>query len=299
MANVAGALLEIIEEERAAGPLARRRRLFRETPQRTAVRWVLGTAYACHPKRIADVPRLLRLMGTDIAQGGTRVPRVAGIASQPDGFAGVCRDISAERILAAACKGFYPWSHIGPLKWWNPSQRMVLFLPEHHIAKRLRPIMRKTPWRVTFDTAFEQVIKACSEPRSNRSHALTWITPQIMRLYTQLHDQGHAHSVEVWDEHGHLVGGSYGLAVGRVFITESLFFRVPNASKIGLHVLNHHLAKWGFAVNDNKAWSDAMAAMGYRLIPRDEYLRVLGEATTSETRRGKWRVEDSPAVVAG
>lgn len=298
MANVAGVFLDIIAEESTESTLARRSRIFRETPQQTLRRWILGTVYACHPKRIAHLPALAWHTASDVARGGTPVPTKATLRDRPDGFAGVCGAITPARIMAAGREGFYPWCHVGPLKWWSPSQRMVLAFADHHIAKRFRPILRKTPWRVTFDTAFEDVIKACAEPRTNRAHALTWITPQIMRLYTQLHDQGHAHSVEVWDENDQLIGGVYGLAVGSVFVTESLFFRESNASKIALHVLNHHLAKWGFVVNDNKAWSGAMEQMGYRLIPRADYEQIVFEHTLHDRHKGKWKLEDTPAVIA-
>ncbi len=298
MANVAGTFLEIIAEEGEESTAARRRRLFRETPKEKLIRWVMGTAYACQPKRAADVPFLLWNMATDMARGGTRIPSEATTHARPENFAGVCRDISPKTIVAAAQGGYFPWAHVGPLKWWTRPQRMVLFLNEHHIGKRFRPILRKTPWRVTFDTAFDDVIKACAEPRTNRAHALTWITPQIMQLYSRLHDEGHAHSVEVWDEGGNLIGGVYGVAIGSVFVTESLFFRESNASKIALHVLNHHLAKWGFVVNDNKAWSGAMEQMGYRLIPRAAYEDILTEHALHDRHKGKWTLEDTPAAIA-
>jgi leucyl/phenylalanyl-tRNA--protein transferase len=275
----------------------RRALLFRETPAETARRWVLGLAYALQPSRIGDVPFLLLGMGVDALRGGTRIPEPDRTLSRPDTFGGICRDISPETILEAGRRGFYPWCHIGPLKWWTRAERMVLLMPEHHIAKRFRPMMKKSSWRVTFDTAFDEVIRACAEPRSNRGHALTWITPQIMRLYAELHRQGHAHSVEVWDEAGRLIGGGYGLAVGRVFITESQFFREPNASKMGYHVLNHHLAKWGFALNDNKGWTDATEKMGFRLIPRAAFEALLAEHAHAPLPTGTWKVEDDIRTV--
>lgn len=299
VANVAGAFLDFIAEASEESMLKRRRRIFREMPLKTVQRWLLGTAYAFHPKRIADLPPLVWYAVADLIRGGTSVPSATTLRDRPDGFAGVCRAISPAGIMAAGREGFYPWCHVGPLKWWSPRERMVLSFEDHHIAKRFRPILRKTPWRVTFDTAFDDVVKACAAPRTNRAHALTWITPQIMRLYAQLHDQGHAHSVEVWDEQGQLIGGVYGLAIGKVFVTESLFFRESNASKIALHVLNHHLAKWGFIVNDNKAWSGIMEQMGYRLIPRADYNRIVAEHARNDLLKGKWKIEDSPAAIAG
>lgn len=298
MANVAGVFLDIIAEEGQESTFARRRRIFRETPRQTLTRWILGTVYALHPKRIGHFPALAWHAATDVLRGGTPVPSTATLRDAPDGFAGICAGISTKRIIAAGRQGFFPWCHVGPLKWWSPSQRMVLHFAEQHVGKRFRPVLRKTPWRVTFDTAFDQVIKACAEPRTNRAHALTWVTPQIMQLYSRLHDEGHAHSVEVWDEQNNLIGGVYGVAIGNVFVTESLFFRESNASKIALHVLNHHLAKWGFVVNDNKAWSGAMESMGYRLIPRAEYETVLAAHAQHDRQKGKWALEDTPAAIA-
>ena len=246
MANVAASFLEIIAEDSEESALARRRRLFRETPKEKLLRWTMGTAYACHPKRIADLPFLLWDMAADISRGGTKIPSDATTRPRPDTFAGVCRDITPERIIAAARRGFFPWCHLGPLKWWTRRERMVLHLGEHHIAKRLRRDMRKTDYRVTFDEAFDEVIKACAEPRKGRPLGLTWITPKIMRLYAALHDLGFAHSFEVWSADGSLIGGGYGIAIGRVFYTESQFSRESNTSKMGFASLNYHLAKWGY-----------------------------------------------------
>jgi leucyl/phenylalanyl-tRNA--protein transferase len=298
LANVAGTFLEIIADEGEESAATRRARLFRETPKEKLLRWVMGTAYACQPKRIADVPYLLWNMAADIARGGTRVPTNATTHARPEIFAGVCRDITPQSVVAAARGGFFPWAHVGPLKWWTRPERMVLFLDERHIAKRLRRDMRKTTYRVTFDEAFDEVIKACAEPRKGRPLGLTWITPKIMRLYSALHDVGIAHSFEVWSEDGRLVGGGYGIAVGRVFYTESQFSRETNTSKMGFASFNHHLAKWGFLVNDGKDYTSTIDAMGFRSIPRAEFEQILSEHGTQTPRSGRWTVEDDLAAVA-
>ena len=258
----------------------------------------MGTAYACHPKRAFDLPFLLWLTLADLARGGTLIPDPANTHSRPDTFGGICRDISPDTILAAARLGFFPWCHLGPLKWWTRQERMVLFLDEQHIAKRLRRDMRKSPYRVTFDCAFDEVIKACAGPRKGRPRGLTWITPQIMQLYAALHDQGHAHSFEVWSPDGELVGGGYGLAVGRVFFTESQFSRASNTSKMGFAVLNHHLAKWGYVLNDGKDFTPTIDAMGFRAIPRVEFEALLAEHAHVGGRSGPWTVEADLATVA-
>jgi leucyl/phenylalanyl-tRNA--protein transferase len=283
--------------QRDSGNADPRAARFRESASETMRRWLLGVGYICHPTRIADLPYLAAYTLADMARGGTRVPDQSATHSRPDTLGGVCRDICPETVLAAARLGFYPLAHIGPLKWWTKAQRLVLFLPERHIPKTMRPVLRKTPWRVTFDTAFDQVVKACAAPRANRAHTLTWITPKMMRLYAELHEQGHAHSVEVWSEDGRLIGGSYGLAVGRTFVTESLFYRESNASKVAQHVLNHHLAKWGYVLNDSKVYSALMEAMGSRFIPRAEFEGALAQHAHSGGRPGSWTIEDQPAAV--
>ena len=220
MANVEMSLKPLqITLARSAEPDPQAER-FRESASGRMRRWMLGAAYACHPKRARDLPHLLALTAADMARGGTRVPDRDRTYPRPDTFAGVCRDFSPETVMAAARLGFFPWAHFGPLKWWTRKDRMVLFLDEQHIGKRLRRDMKKTAYRVTFDKAFDEVIKACAGRRKGRPPGLTWITPKIMQVYSELHRQGHAHSFEVWSEDGRLVGGGYGIAVGRIFFSE-------------------------------------------------------------------------------
>lgn len=280
---------------------ARRNKLFRESWNGRAQRWVLGTAYALRPSAIRDTPHLVYRAALDLITGGTRVPARDRTWPRPDTFGGVCRDVSAETVLGAARNGFFPWCHCGPLKWWTREKRMVLFFNEYHIAKRLRRDMKKAPYRVTFDQAFNDVIAACAGQRSYNRHALTWITPKIMRLYADLFDKGYAHSFEVWDGEGKLVGGGYGLAVGRVFMTESQFSLASNTSKMGFAVLNYHLAKWGFVANDGKDFTPTIDAMGFRHISRNEFDAILDDRSMDDalnTRIGRWTVEADLATVA-
>ena len=299
MANVTSALLDIIAEEQTTKDIPDRKQLFRETTRAKVLRWIMGTAYACHPRRAADLPFLVWGVASDLFRGGTRVPSEASIRERPDTFAGVCRDITPERIITAARHGFFPWCHIGPLKWWTRRDRTVLFLGEHHIAKRLRREMRKTTYRVTFDQAFDEVIAACAEPRKGRPLGLTWLTPRVKHLYASLHDLGFAHSFEVWSEDGRLVGGGYGVAIGRVFITESQFSRESNTSKMGFASLNWHLTKWGFILNDGKDFTPTIDAMGFRTVPRAQYEAILNEYTGGAAHDGQWSVEADLATVAG
>ncbi len=123
------------------------------------------------------------------------------VSLPPGGLVGISNDLGPDRLLWAYCHGVYPWCHIGPMKWWSPEQRMVLFVGETHISKNMRQMLRRKPYRVTFDTAFERVMRACAEPRDGRLQ-LTWITPSMIEAYVTLHLAGHAHSVEVWDQQG-------------------------------------------------------------------------------------------------
>jgi leucyl/phenylalanyl-tRNA--protein transferase len=141
------------------------------------------------------------------------------------------------------------------------------------------------------------VLISCAGRRRNRP-PLTWITPRIMQLYSRLHAMGHAHSFEVWNSSGELVGGGYGLAVGRVFVTESMFSVEPNTSKIGLAALNHHLARWGFVANDGKDWSFPLEQAGMKLVPRAEYERLLARHAGADVHVGKWTVEADTAAAA-
>jgi len=150
---------------------------------------------------------------------------------------------------------------------------------------------------VTFDRDFEGVIAACARRREHKWH-LTWITPRIMHAYARLFDAGYAHSFEVWNRNGGLVGGGYGVAVGHAFFTESQFSLEPNTSKIGFTVLNWHLAKWGFALNDGKWETPTIASMGFRTTPRAQFRTKLASAAHEPTRIGRWQVEADLKTVA-
>lgn len=272
-----------------------RDRLFRERPMDRLRRVALAVAYVMQPKRIARAPALAAGIIASMARGGVAVPTSSDLKAAPGGFAGVVKDATPISLMAAHRAGFFPQAHMGPLKWWTRSRRYVLKLDERFVPKRIAGYMRKAKLQLTFDRAFDEVIAACAEPRPGRPR-LTWITPNIKRLYAELHDLGHAHSFELWDEAGALVGGGYGVAVGQVFVTESLFSRVPNASKIGFQALNYHLERWGFVLNDVKDFAPHFDRMGLRHIPRADYEELLNEYGDTATR-ATWVVEATPAEV--
>ena len=215
----------------------------------------------------------------------------------PPGLCGFVHDLSVGTLVEAHRRGLFTFAHFGPLKWMAPPERCVLDFADFHMSKRLRSRLRQNRFRVTFDRDFDGVIKACAGRRDGKWH-LTWITPQIMRAYRDLHDAGYAHSFEVWNSDGALVGGGYGVAVGGAFTIESQFTRESHTSKIGFAMLNWHLAKWGFLLNDNKGPTQNTLEMGFEVVPRAEYQARLAEAMRLPDRRGKWEVETDLATVA-
>ena len=276
------------EDKRAA--------LFRETPFETCERVVLGTAWALRPKRIAVLAPLSRLWIAHLFGGSRAVPRADALTEDSE-LAGIAGDLSVPTLMRAYANGLFPHGHFGPVKWFSPVARAVLALDDFHISSRLRSVMRQGRYRVTLDRDFEGVIKGCAGRRMGRWH-LTWITPRIMRAYAALYDAGHVHSFEVWNQEGELAGGGYGVAVGRVFVIESQFFRESNASKIGFSVLAWHLARWGFALCDNKWLTPTTAQMGFRDISRADYLRRLTELSRASVPAGRWQVEADAKEVA-
>jgi leucyl/phenylalanyl-tRNA---protein transferase len=275
---------------------ARRLALFREGPSGVMERWVLGLAWTLSPKRIRGIPNIVRLCFDELLAPDYALPDPENAFAEPAGLAGIVHDLAPSALMTAYRRGLYPFAHIPPLKWWSPPERSVLFFNELHIARRLRRQMRQADYTVTFDRDFEGVIAACAGQRQGRWH-LTWITPRIMRAYADLHDQGYAHSFEVWNERGILVGGGYGVAIGNVFVTESQFSRESNTSKIGFLVLNWHLAHWGFALNDGKLFTPTCRDMGFREIARSEYLDHLAREAHRPDKKGRWQAEaDVPTV---
>lgn len=276
---------------------ARRSALFRESFSETMERWMLGLAWSLMPSRIGGVPALLRMSFDEMLAPDYALPDPERAREKPFGLAGIVHELSLPTLLAAYRRGLYPFAHIGPLKWWSPPARSLLFFDELHIAKRLRRQMRQDRYTVTFDRDFEGVIKACAGTRTGRWH-VTWITPRIMHAFAEAFDAGYVHSFEVWNEKGELVGGGYGVAIGGAFVTESQFSKEPNTSKIGFTVLNWHLAKWGFAFNDGKLMTPTTRDMGFREIPRTEFLGRLAQAERKPERIGRWQVEADMATIA-
>lgn len=264
--------------------------LFRESLPDVAERLLLGLAWALMPNRIAGLPGLAKLCFDELLAPDYALPDPARALDNPPGLAGIVHDLTLPTLLSTYRRGLYPWAHVAPLKWWSPPQRLLLLFKDVHISNNLVRLMRQHRYTVTFDRDFEGVIASCAGRRQGRWH-LTWITPRIMRVYAEAFDAGHAHSFEVWNEAGKLVGGGYGLASGASFTSESQFALESNASRIGMTVLNWHLAHWGFRFNDGKLIGPLWQSMGFREIPRRDYLTRLAEAVRLPAKTGRWQVE--------
>ena len=191
----------------------------------------------------------------------------------PNGLLCAGADLSADRLLAAYRRGIFPWySGDEPILWWSPDPRMVLFCDELKVSRSLAKNLRNKGFEIRIDSAFSEVIKACAEPRKGEPG--TWIGKEMQAAYVALHRAGHAHSFETWHA-GKLVGGLYGVAIGRAFYGESMFSRATDASKVALVALVETLRERGYPMIDCQQRTPLLASLGAREIPRRQFLRRL------------------------
>jgi len=195
-----------------------------------------------------------------------------------EGMVAVGGDLSVKRLLAAYRHGIFPWT-VNPITWWSPDPRGIIELDNFHVSESLAKVVRKQPFEVTIDKAFQEVMQACATPGPKRRN--TWITEEFIEAYTELHKQGHAHSVECWQD-GKLVGAVYGVAIGGLFAGESMFHLVDNASKVALHHLVQHLQKQKFLLFDIQMVTAATEPLGAKAISRSEYLKRLSFAVEKD-----------------
>ncbi|MEQ8704152.1 MAG: leucyl/phenylalanyl-tRNA--protein transferase [Phaeodactylibacter sp.] len=207
--------------------------------------------------------------------------------SNPDGLLAAGGDLSEERLLLAYRSGIFPWYAPGdPILWWCPDPRCVLFPNDLKVSKSMRPYFNQRKFKVTFDQCFTEVMLACAQqPRDGQ--AGTWITREMMEGYTRLHEAGYAHSVEVWKDK-ELVGGLYGIAIGKVFFGESMFARASNASKFGFISLVRQLKAQGFTLIDCQQETGHLLSLGATTIPRPEFLQALRANDAHPDGEGKW-----------
>lgn len=212
-------------------------------------------------------------MLTWLTRDSLTFPPLTKALQEPNGLLAAGGDLSPERLVQAYRRGCFPWFQDGqPILWWSPDPRTVLFPDELHVSRSLAKLIRQQRYQVSFDTDFETVIAACAAPRDYADG--TWITDPMRAAYCELHRRGFAHSVEV-RENGELVGGLYGLAMGRLFFGESMFSRADNASKVGFVTLVEHLRAAGFVLIDCQMPTNHLHSLGARAISRESFAEHL------------------------
>ena len=222
-------------------------------------------------------------------------PPVDQALDEPNGLLCTGGNLEPETVLTAYSRGIFPWySDDQPILWWSPDPRMVLFPDEFKISKSLGKTIRSHKFEIRFDSAFAAVITACAEPRT--LHSGTWILPEMQAAYTRLHQIGFAHSAEAWRD-GELVGGLYGIAMGRMFYGESMFARETDASKVAFAALVEKLVADGFGLIDCQQETRHLASFGARPIPRKEFTQRLKELITlnpDNSPTSYWTTTHSP-----
>lgn len=194
--------------------------------------------------------------------------------ASPEGILAFGGDLSAERLQLAYKGGIFPWFEQGdPILWWSPDPRMVLFLDELVVSKSMRNILNRNIFKVTFNQNFRDVISNCQEIKRDGQTG-TWITPQMKEAYCELHENGIAKSVEVWQDDA-LVGGLYGIDLGHVFCGESMFSKVSNASKVAFIALAEALKSKNYKLLDCQVYNEHLESLGCREIDRSDFMEIL------------------------
>lgn len=227
---------------------------------------------------------MIPLIGPDEA-----LPPASRARRRPNGLLAAGGGLSVPRLVEAYLGGIFPWYSEGdPVLWWSPDPRMVLPVGGMHVSRSLRRRLRRGEFTVTFDTAFAAVIRGCAAPRADEDG--TWLAPEMIEAYERLFAAGHAHSVDVWAGDA-LVGGVYGVALGRMFYGESMFSRRTDASKVALAWLDAQLARWGFEMIDCQMPTGHLARLGAVPLPRDEFLAALRRLTAMPPVPAPWRID--------
>lgn len=211
-----------------------------------------------------------------------------------DGLLAAGGSLSAGRLMSAYQRGIFPWFNAGqPILWWSPDPRMILPPAAFKISRSLHKTLHKKHYEIRTDTAFEQVMRACAQPRKGQAEASagSWIHEDMIAAYLPLHHMGIAHSVETWID-GKLAGGIYGIAIGRMFYGESMFSRVTDASKIALAHLAAQLLRWNYGMIDCQMNTPHLASLGATEIPREEFMQRLQELVNYPEPHCKWRFDD-------
>ncbi|HEY9100359.1 MAG TPA: leucyl/phenylalanyl-tRNA--protein transferase [Thiobacillus sp.] len=219
-------------------------------------------------------------------KNATFFPPVETALKDPNGLLAMGGDLSLERLLDAYRHGIYPWFNPGePILWWSPDPRMVLVPSDIRVTRSLAKRIRNGGFELRVDTAFSQVMQACAAPRDGAS--ATWISAEMVAAYTRLHQAGYAHSIETWHQ-GELVGGLYGVGIGRMFYGESMFSRMADASKVALVRLARQLQRWQFGLIDCQMETEHLASLGAHTVSRSEFTAQLAELVNLPHLSGPW-----------
>ena len=222
----------------------------------------------------------------DRTNPATPFPDVEQAEAEPNGLLAIGGDLSVKRLVRAYRSGVFPWYGAGePILWWSPNPRMVLFPQRLRISRSLRKTLRKRLYSASMDFSFDRVIEACAGPRRDGDD--TWLMPEMIEAYRTLHRQHIAHSVEIWAGDD-LVGGLYGVALGRVFFGESMFSRVSDASKLALVHLCQELLEWDYRLIDCQVHTGHLTRLGAEEIPRKTFTSLLGRWCPETGRAGSW-----------
>ncbi len=214
-------------------------------------------------------------------------PPVEDALREPDGLLAAGGDLSPARLLAAYRRGIFPWYSRGqPILWWSPDPRTVFLTDRMHVPRRLARFLRTCAWTLKADTAFETVVRACAAPRANQRG--TWLDPDMRKAYLRLHELGHAHSVEAWDGDA-LVGGVYGVSIGRMFFGESMFSAADNGSKVALLALGRALHEAGYPLLDAQVASPHLFTLGATEIARADFTARVAALTWESCTADPWR----------
>lgn len=207
--------------------------------------------------------------------------------SEEDGLLAIGGDLSVERLLLAYTYGIFPWFNPGePILWWSPKERPLFFPGAFKLSKSLKSSIRNKGYVVKFDTCFTEVLDACASSSRKEGNA-TWLSDEMKSAYRMLHKLGYAHSIETF-HNDELVGGLYGVSLGKAFFGESMFTRKADASKIALFSLLENMKEWGFNFVDGQIPTDHMSSIGAQTIPQEKFIEMLDQALSFSDKTGKW-----------
>ena len=224
-----------------------------------------------------------------LEDSGGVFPPASEAFKEPNGLLCAGGDLVPEILLSAYSQGIFPWfDDDQPILWLSPDPRMVIELDAFEPSRSLRKLLRRGCFTFSLDTSFAQVIQSCAAPRND--DAGTWITGEMQNAYTALHDLGFAHSVEVWQD-GVLVGGLYGVAIGKQFFGESMFSKVSNASKAALSTLAKQLRRWDFALVDCQIANPHLESLGAVEIARSDFLNRIAAACSRPHAQCRWTLD--------